>query len=82
MSISDIINKITQEIINPAIKLLFATATLVFVWGIIQYMTAAGSPAAAQKGRTIMLYGIIGLFIMASALGIVKIMCDFFGTTC
>ena len=82
MTIEQLINKITKEILNPAIYLLFAAATIMFVWGIIQYIAASGSPMAAQKGKNIMLGGIIGLFVMASAYGIVKILCNFFGTGC
>ena len=82
MSITQIINKITSDIINPAIYLLFAVATLVFVWGIIQYIAASGSPAGVEKGKKVMIGGIIGLFVMASAYGIVKILCDFFKTGC
>ena len=81
MSIKEIIDKITKEIINPTIYLLFAAATLMFAWGIVQYIKSAGS-AQSQKGKDIMLYGIIGLFVMASAWGIVKILCNFFGTGC
>ena len=82
MSITQIINKITEDIINPTIYLLFAVATLVFIWGIVQYISASGSPAGAEKGKKVMLGGIIGLFVMASALGIVHLLCNFFGTGC
>lgn len=81
MTIQQIIEKITKELINPTIYLLFAAATAVFVYGILLYIKSAGE-GQASKGKNIMLYGIIGLFVMASALGIVKILCDFFGNTC
>lgn len=81
MGIQQIIEKITAEIINPAIKLLFAAATAVFVYGIVLYIKSSGE-GGTSKGKNIMLYGIIGLFVMASAYGIVKILCDFFGNTC
>ncbi len=81
MSIKDIIDKITKEIINPTIYLLFALATVMFVWGIVQYIYSSGQ-GQTQKGKNIMLGGIIGLFIMASAYGIVKLLCNFFGNTC
>ena len=82
MTIQQIIEKITKEIINPTIYLLFAVATLMFVYGIVTYIAASGSPQAMQKGKNIMIGGIIGLFVMASAFGIVKILCNFFGTGC
>ncbi len=81
MSISQIIKKITEEIINPAIYLLFSAATAFFVYGIVLYIKGTGGESAA-KGKNIMLGGIIGLFIMASALGIVKILCNFFNNSC
>ena len=81
MSIKEIIDKITSEIINPAIYLLFAAATLMFAWGIVNYILSASSQKVDQ-GKKTMLYGIIGLFVMASAWGIVKILCNFFGTRC
>lgn len=80
MSISGIITKIKTEVINPVIFLLFALATVMFVWGIVQYMASAGSPAGMEKGKNIMIGGIIGLFVMASAYGIVQILCDFFSS--
>ena len=82
MTIQQIIEKITKEILNPIIYLLFAAATIMFIWGIVQYIASSGSPMGAQKGKNIMLGGIIGLFVMASAYGIVKILCNFFGTGC
>ena len=81
MTIQGIITKITSEILNPAIKLLFAAATVMFVFGIVKYIYAAGE-GQAQLGKKIMLNGIIGLFVMASAYGIVTILCEFFGTSC
>ena len=81
MSIQEIIEKITQEILNPVIYLLFAAATIMFVVGIIKYILSA-SPQQVDQGKKTMLYGIIGLFVMASAYGIVKILCNFFETGC
>ena len=81
MTIQEIIEKITQEILNPIIYLLFAAAMIMFVVGIIKYILSA-SPQQVDQGKKTMLYGIIGLFVMASALGIVKILCNFFETGC
>ena len=82
MTIKEIIDKITKEVLNPTIYLLFAAATIIFVYGIITYITASGSPQGVATGKRVMIGGIIGLFVMASAYGIVKILCNFFGTGC
>ena len=80
MTLEAIINKITQEILNPLIILLFALATVVFVWGIIQYVLgSAGNPQQTETAKRTILWSIIGMFIMASAWGIVRLLCEFFG---
>lgn len=80
-SLTLLINKIQNAVLNPIINLLFALATVVFLWGIIQYVIGSqGDTAKLEKGKQVMIWGIIGMAIMASAWGIVKILCQFFGT--
>ena len=82
MKIQSIVNKITTEVLNPLIVLLFAVATAVFVWGIVMYVIGgAGSAQKVETARRVIVYGIIGMFIMAFAWGIVRILCNFFGAT-
>ena len=50
-----------------------ALATLVFLWGIIQYVIAQGDEKKLQESRQYMIYGIIGLAVMISVWGIVNI---------
>jgi len=81
MTIKTLLDKIQTEILNPLIQLLFVAATVVFLWGVIQYVIGSkGNEQQLQKGRQVMLWGIIGMFIMVSAWGIIKILCNFFGT--
>lgn len=81
MTIRELTTKITTEVLNPILILLFALATVVFIWGIINYVLGSqGEPAKVEKGKKVMLWGLVGMFIMASAWGIVKILCDFFGS--
>ena len=81
-AVQALINKFTAGLINPLITLLFAVATLIFVWGIISYVVGSqGEPAKLQKGKQVMIWGIVGMFVMASAFGIVRLLCDFFGTS-
>ncbi|MEK7561076.1 MAG: hypothetical protein AAB539_03920 [Patescibacteria group bacterium] len=84
MTIRDLVNKILVELINPVIVLLFAVATVVFIWGIIQYVIGGtqGSQGRLGSGKNVIIWGIIGMFIMASAWGMVKLLCDFFSVTC
>lgn len=78
--ITCILDKITSQILNPVIVLLFALATIMFLWGIIKYVIGnqGGDAGTLKQARTAILGGIIGMFIMASAWGIVAILQNFF----
>lgn len=80
-SVKDLIKRISTEILQPLVYLLFGVAFVVFIWGIIQYVIGSrGDQKKLDQGKQIMVWGIIGLFVMASAWGIVKVLCNFFGT--
>lgn len=86
MACSDIkciIDKLKTQVITPLISLLFVVAMLVFVWGLIMYVVgSSGDKTKLEQGKRLMLWGIIGLFIMSSAWAIVSILCNFFGVSC
>ncbi len=65
--------------INQAIALLFAVATLVFLFGVIQYVIAGGDEKKGATARSYMLYGIVGLAVMAAAWGLVNLLVNTFG---
>ncbi len=78
---NSLLARIQQGIINPVIALLFGIAGVMFLWGVILYVIGSqGDESKLAQGKKVMFWGIIGLFIMSSAWGIVKLLCDFFGT--
>lgn len=78
-SIKGLIQKIQNDIIEPIINLLFIVATLLFIWGIIQYVIGSqGDKTKLEQGKKLMLWGIIGMAVMASAWGFASILCNFF----
>lgn len=80
-TVESLVRKIISGVLQPVITLLFALATVIFLWGIIQYVIAqAGDEKKLADAKRVMIWGIIGLTIMASAWGIVAVLCDFFGT--
>lgn len=83
-TIQGIIAKFQNEILLPVISLLFLVATIVFLWGVIQYVIigSQGASGALEKGKAVMKWGIIGMTVMASAWGIVRLICTYFGTSC
>lgn len=76
MDATQFVQKLAEEIINPVILFLVALALLIFMWGLFEYIRGADSLDARSKGRTHMLWGIIGLFIMVSAYGILNVVVD------
>lgn len=82
-TINDLVQTIIREAINPLIRLLFAVAFAIFIWGIVIYVIGMqGDEKKIDQGKKVILWGLIGIFIMASAWGIVKLLCDFFQTGC
>lgn len=73
--------KINDVILNPLIILLFVVATLVFFVGIFQMIANSESEEARDKGKKNIMYGLIGMFIMISVYGIVRLVMATFGIT-
>jgi len=60
------------------IGLLFIVATLVFLWGIVQFIASAGDEAKRKTSKGLMTWGILGLAVMAAAWGITQVLVDYF----
>ncbi len=69
-----------QEIINIIVYMLMSVATVVFLWGIVKYIMSAGDEKGKEGSKGIIKVGIIGLFLMVSIWGIVKILTSTFVT--
>jgi uncharacterized membrane protein YidH (DUF202 family) len=62
-----------QSLITGAIiPFLIVVATLVFIFGIIMYITAGGDEEKLKKGRNLMIFGIVALAVMIGIWGIVE----------
>ena len=72
-AVGTLVRKINTFIINPLIALLFALALVLFLWGIVEYFWQADSEIARERGRTHMIWGIAGMFIMFAAFAIIRI---------
>ena len=76
-----LIHSINKHIINPVIQLMFAAAVLVFIFGIFEYFKNAASSDARVTGRNNMIAGVIGMFIMISVFGIIRIVLNTVGAS-
>ena len=59
-------------LINPMVSILGSVAILIFLWGIIKYITSAGDEGHKQ-GRQLMAWGIVALFVMVSVWGLARL---------
>ena len=76
-----LINKITSEILQPALELLFVLAIVVFGYGVVRYLYGSqGSEQELTKAKWALFWGVVGMFVLAAFGGIVYLLCDFFGT--
>lgn len=73
MNLDQALLKINYYIINPIIRVLFALAFIIFVWGIIEYTLKKDSADAKIKGRDHIMWGLVGLAIMTSVFFIVRL---------
>lgn len=66
-----LVNPIISTIVYPIIQLMFGLAVLYFVWGALQFVLHGADETAREKGKSTMLWGSVGIFIMVSAWGII-----------
>lgn len=71
-----VVDPIIDHIVNPLIGLLFAVALVVFAFGVLQMVMKGDDADARKKGQMSMLGGVIGMFIMMSAWGIIYLISD------
>jgi fumarate reductase subunit D len=68
----DIAN-IIVGLVSSVIPLIVALALLAFFYGLFRYLWHAGDQKAYEQGRSIMLWGVIALFVMICVYGIVQL---------
>ena len=68
-----ILGRITQYIIAPAILLIFSIGFLLFIWGLVVFISNPEDTSKRDVGKRHMIYGIIGMFVMIASQGIINI---------
>ena len=67
------------SLFNTAIPIGVAAALLGFLWGLMTLIWNAGNDKKRQEGKHVMIWGIVGLFIILSIVGIIAILQQTFG---
>ena len=67
------LSRINEAILFPLITLMMAIALLVFLYGAFEYVRGADNESSREEGSQHLLYGIIGMLVMLSALALLTI---------
>lgn len=70
---------IFQTILNQIIPILMILATIVFLYGVISYITSGGDEEERANAKWYIIWGLIGLFAMISIWGLVRVLVVTFG---
>lgn len=74
-NLSDAGSLVINTINNVLVPVLFAVAFIVFLWGAFYtFILGAQSEETKEKGKNLMLWGLIGFFVMVSIWGLVNIL--------
>lgn len=74
-NISDAGGFIISTINGVLVPVLFAIAFIVFLWGAFKtFIIGANSEEVKEEGKNLMLWGLIGFFVMVSVWGLVNIL--------
>lgn len=76
-TIDEVIAVVSTEVLRPIVLLLFALATILFFWGVVEFLINRDNEEERDKGKRHMLWGIVGLVIMFSVNGILWVLINF-----
>lgn len=65
---------LVSDVLSVIFPVLLAIAVFVIVWGIFKFILNAGDEEARKTGRSFILWGIVGIFLMFSVWGLVRIL--------
>lgn len=79
--VNGFISNVNKLIINPLIALLFGLAVVYFLYGIFEFISNQENEEAKTKGKSHMIWGIIGIVIMMGVFTILDIIMNTFNIT-
>ena len=78
----DLVTPIADNILKTVkvlVTIVFVLAVATFGWGIVQFIFAAGDPTTLAKAKQFLLWGVIGMAVMASVFGLTDFLQRYFG---
>ena len=78
----DIVTPIANNVlalVRVLVLIVFVLAIVAFGWGIVQFIFAGGDPTTIGKAKSFLLWGVIGMAVMASLFGLITFLQQYFG---
>ena len=72
-TITTLMAKVDEVIINPLIIFLFALAIVYFLYGLVRYLMSPDNEEMKKDSKQHMIWGVFGMFIMVAVFGILNI---------
>jgi len=66
--------RIIQRVLDFAVILIISLAIVYFLWNVVKYIQSGGDPDGRTKARTGIIYSLIGIAVMVSVWGLVRIL--------
>ncbi len=73
------VGRLVGDVLQPIVYLLITLAIVFFLWGVVQFISGADNAERVGEGRNHILWGLVGLFIMVSVVGIMNLLCNSIG---
>ena|SRR3989338_2915109 len=81
VTLKSLMSKIIQLIVNPLIILMFALALAYFTFGVVVFLANKDDETKRTAGKQHMIWGVVGMFIMISVFGIMRLIVNSLGIT-
>ncbi len=66
------------DAINQIVLILIGIGMVVFIWGLVKYISAAGDEAKIKEAKQFIVFGLIAFFVIMSMWGLVNILLSIF----
>ena len=65
--------------VNVVVTIVFVFAILIFGWGIVRFIAAAGDAEKVKKAKSMIVWGVVGIAVLASVFGLIGFLQSYFG---
>lgn len=72
-AVTAFVGRVNEYIVNPLIILMFAVALLFFLYGVVEFIINSDKADERELGKSHIMWGIIGMFIMFSVFVILRV---------